>query len=113
MFPELTGLCRQTVTVAPRTAVDGYGEPTYGAAIAYRARVSGKRRLVLDARGEQVLSTHTVYFAANPAIGAHDLLALSTGDANSTETGATQPAILSVGKFPDDLGRLTTVVYLA
>lgn len=72
----------------------------------------GKRRLVRNNEGDQVLSTHTVYFATTPAIGAHDRITLSTGDVNSTETGATQPPILSVGKYPDDLGRQNILVFL-
>ena len=113
MLAELTSLCRQTVTIAPRTGIDGYGVVSFGAAVSYRARVSGKRRIVRDDQGAEVLSTHTVYLAANPAVGAHDQMTLSTGDVHSTELGAIQPAILSVGKFPDDLGRISTVVYLA
>lgn len=113
MLAELTSLCRQTVQLAARTGVDGYGEPTYGSNVAYRVRVAGKRRLVRNDQGQEVLSTQTLYFAANPAIGAHDRITLSTGDVQSTETGVVTPAILSVGKFPDDLGRQTTVLYLA
>ena len=113
MLPELVSLCRQTVTVAPRTGVDGYGEPTYGAAVSYRARVTGRRRVVRNARGEEVLSAHTGYFAATPAGGAHDRITLSTGDVNSTETGAVTPEVIAVGKFPDDLGGVSLVAYLA
>lgn len=113
MLPELTSLCRQIVTLKPRTSVDAYGEPSYGSAVSYRARLVGKRRTVYNDQGIEVLSTQTLYFAANPAIGAHDSLTLSTGDVNSTETGAITPTILSVGKFPDDLGRQSTVVFLA
>ena len=113
MLPELTSLCRQTVQVAARTGVDGYGQPTYGSNVAYRVRISGKRRLIRNDQGAEVLSTHSVYFAASPAVGAHDKITLSTGDVNSTETGAINPAILSVGKFPDDQGRTNLTVFLA
>ena len=113
MLPELTSLCRQTVKVAPRTGIDGFGEVTFGSDVAYRARVVGRRRMVRNEAGDEVLSTHTVYFAASPAIGAHDRVTLSTGDVNSTELGAVQPLILSVGKYPDDLGRSHVVAFLA
>ena len=113
MLPELQSLCRQTVQVAARTGIDSYGQPTFAANVAFRARVSGRRRLVRNDQGDQVLSTHTVYFAAAPAVGAHDRITLSTGDVNSTETGATQPPILAVGKYPDDLGRISMTVFLA
>ena len=113
MLPELTSLCRQTVKVAPRTGIDGFGEVTFGADVAHRVRVTGRRRMVRNAQGDEVLSTHTVYFATNVALGAHDRVTLSTGDVNSTELGAIQPLILSVGKYPDDLGRSHVAAYLA
>ena len=113
MLTELIGFCRQTVQIAARTAVDGYGQATFASNVAYRARVVGRRRLVRNDQGDQVMSTHTVYFAATPAVGAHARITLSTGDVNSTETGALQPPILSIGKFPDDLGRQHVVLFLA
>ena len=112
MLPELIGMCRQVVQVAARTGVDGYGEPTYGANTAHRVRISGKRRLVHTFAGEEVMATHTIYFAATPSIGAHDRVTLSTGDVNSTEAGALTPPILAVGKYPDDLGRVSLTVFL-
>ena len=113
ILPELIGFCRQTVQVAARSGVDSYGQPSFGSDVAYKARVVGKRRLVRNDQGDQVISSHTVYFAATPAVGAHDRITLSTGDVNSTETGALQPPILSVGKFPDDLGRQHVILFLA
>lgn len=111
-WPELSALYRQTVTVEPRTSQDGYGAPTYGTAVTHRVRVSGKRHTVMNALGEQVVATHTVYFAGSPAIGAHDRITLSTGDVHSTETGAKQPPVIAVGSFPDDLGRVSVTAYL-
>lgn len=112
MWPELVPFCRQIVTVEARSSVDGYGEPTYSTAVSHRARVVGKRRLVRNSQGDEVMSTHQVYFAGQPAIGAHDRLTLSTGDVNSTETGARQPPVLATGIFPDDAGRKQVTVYL-
>lgn len=113
MWPELAPFCRQVVTVEPRASVDGYGEPTYGTAVSHRARVVGKRRLVRNDQGDEVLSTHTVYFAGQPALGAHDRITLSTGDVNSTESGARQPVLLSVGVYPDDSARRCVTAFLA
>ena len=113
MLRELRALCRQTVQVALRTGVDGYGEPTYGADVAHTARVAGRHRLVRDARGEQVLSTRTVYFAGAPALDVHDRVTLSTGDVGSTEEMVRRPALLDVQRLPDDLGGVSVVAYLA
>ena len=114
MMPELATMCRQIVTVAPRTGVDGYNQPTYGTAVAYRARVTGKRTMQFNDRGEEVLATKVVYFAAsNAAIAAHDLLTLSTGDVDSTESGVTQPTVIAVSRIPDERGRLSIIAYTA
>ncbi len=113
MMPELVQLYRQAVTVEARSSVDQYNQPSYAAGVSYQARVSGKRRLVRNDQGDEVISTHQVYFYLTPAIGAHDRITLSTGDVNSTELGARQPKILAVGKHPDDLGRVHLTVYLA
>ena len=113
MLAELIPFCRQTVQHAARTAVDGYGEPTYGANTSYRVRISGKRRLIRNFAGEEVMAAHTVYFATVPTIGAHDRITLSTNDVNSTETGALTPPILNVGKYPDEFGRVSLTVFLA
>lgn len=113
MLPELSSFYRQTVTVEPRSTLDAYGQPTYGAAVTHRVRLSGKRRKVTNDRGNEVLASHTVYFAAAPAIGAHDRITLSTGDVNSTETGVRQPPVVAVGRYPDDLGRVAVTVFLA
>ena len=113
MIAELTSLCRQSVTIEPRSGVDGYSVPTYGTGVSYRCRISGKRRLVRNLLGEEVLSSHTVYLAANPNVGAHDRVTLSTNDVHSTELGARQPDILAVGRYPDDFGRVSTTIFLA
>ena len=113
MLPELDGLCRQTVGVARRTCADDYGEPVWGNDVAYRARVVGRHRLVRDLRGEQVLSTRTVYFAGAPALDAHDRVTLSTDDVRSTEETVRRPGLLDVQRLPDDLGGVTVVAYLA
>ena len=113
MLPELLSFCRQTVQHAARTAVAADGEPTFGANTSYRVRISGRRRLIHNFAGEEVMAAHTVYFATVPTIGAHDRITLSTNDVNSTETGALTPSILNVGKYPDDLGRVSLVAFLA
>ncbi len=113
MMPELSDLYRQSVTVEPYSSVDSYNVASYGAAVSHRVRVSGKRRLVRNDAGDEVISTHQVYFYLSPAIGAHDRITLSTGDVNSTEAGARQPKILAVGKYPDDVGRTHLTVFLA
>lgn len=104
---------RQAVSIAPFSAADAYGQPSYGSAASYRARVVGRVRFVRDAQGQEVVSTHTVYLASNPGVTVKDQLTLSTGDAGSTENTVRKPAILSVGTFPDERGRFCTILYLS
>lgn len=112
MLSELISLCRQVVTIEPFVSFDVYGEQTFGTAASHRARVVGKRRLVRNFQGEEVVSSHTVYLASSPAVGPHDRITLSTGDVHSTELGALQPTILAAGRYPDDAGRVHVTVFL-
>lgn len=109
--PELIGLFKQFVTVEPYTGVDGYGQPTYGTGVSYRVRISGNRRVFTNEKGESAISTHDIWFAATPAITERDQFTLSTGFVNSTESGVRQPTITAVGKYPDDLGRISVVAH--
>jgi hypothetical protein len=107
-------MMRQTATVAPRSGQDGYAEPTYGAAVSYRCRLVGKRKLVLTAEGRQVVSTQTLYLMSDAAIDPESQVTLSTGDVGSTERHAINPPILGVGRYPaDDGGFHHTVLFLA
>ena len=106
-------MCRSTVQIAPRTGIDGYGHMSYGADVARRCRLTGRVRTVTNFQGEQVVSTHQLYLADAGAVGQHDRVTLSTGDVNSTETGARQPKIVAIGRYPDDLGRTHVTVFLS
>lgn len=55
---------KQTVTYKSVTGRDQYRAPTYGAANTAQARVEPKRKLIRDAQGNEVVSTHVVYTAA-------------------------------------------------
>jgi len=50
----------QDIWRKPRTGVDGYGQPAFGAAVETKGRWLEKRRLVRNAEGEQVISEVTV-----------------------------------------------------
>lgn len=101
------------MNIAPRTGIDGYGEILYGADVARRARVTGRLRTVTNAQGQQVISTHQIYLADAGVVGPHDRITLSTGDVNSTETGARQPPIIAVGESMDDLGHRHLTLFMA
>jgi hypothetical protein len=110
-FRHLMG---QSVSLAPFTGRDGYGEPLYGTAVTHRARVVGKIRNVRSFTGQEVVSSQTVYLMAAAAVNPLDKLTLSTGFVNSTEADRTTPAIVATGRYPGSDGRAAyTAVFLA
>ena len=57
-----------------RTGVDGYGQPTFGAAVQTKGRWLEKRCLVRNAEGEQVISEVTVSLGLEEAVSVGDQL---------------------------------------
>ena len=110
-LPELTGLHLQFVTVAPHTGTDSEGQPTFGTGVSYRVRIAGNRRVFPGDKGDEVYSTHDIWFAGRPTISPLDQFTLSTGFVNSTETGARQPTITALGKYTDDRNRTCIVAH--
>lgn len=102
-----------TVSVAPQTGKDQFGKPTYGTDVSYRARVVGKRRQVINAVGQAVLSDQTVYLYTADVVAPSSRVTLSTGYVGSTAALAINPPILSVARMPDESGFHHTVLYLA
>lgn len=102
----------QTVSVEPRTGNDVYAKPTYGAAVTYPCRIVGKRRLVINAAGQQVLSQQTVYVVTNASIDAESRITLSTADTGSTGSLAVHPPIIATGRYPDENGAHHSVIFL-
>jgi hypothetical protein len=105
-------MMRQTVTVEPVSGRDLFGNKTYGAALTYRCRLVGKRKLVIDEAGKEVLSRQTVYLATADAIDPESRVTLSTADVGSTAATAINPPIVSTARFPDETGWHHAVIYL-
>ena len=106
-------LMTQSVSIAARSGVDSYGKPTYSTSpTTYVARVVGRRRLVINAVGQEVPSDWTVYLYGNPAVTPQDKVTLSTADTGSTATLAINPPILGVGRYPDEGGMVYTALFL-
>lgn len=101
-----------SVSVAPRTGVDGYGKPNYGADASYRAHIARKRTLVRTDMGEQVESGQAIYVMSPVVILPTARLTLSTADTGSTEDTAVHPVILSVERRSDESGPHHVVLYL-
>lgn len=101
------------VTIEPRTGQDGYGKPSYGSATTYRAHITRKISLVLNANGEQVQSGRSVHLMTATPILPTARLTLSTGDAGSTTPSMLQPEIMAVERRSDQAGPHHVVLFLS
>lgn len=105
MESDLLSLMPHNITVAPWSSQNAYGEPTYGSAVSYTARVVGKMRMVRDANGTERVSTVTCYVATTASIGPKDKLTLPSGWTPAS------PPIIAVQRVSDESGDHHTVIY--
>jgi hypothetical protein len=105
MEPDLLALCIHTITVAPYASQNSYGEPTYGAAVSYKARVQGKMQMVRDSLGVERVSIVVCYVATTASIGPKDKLTLPISFV------PVSPPILSVQRQADESGDHHVVIY--
>lgn len=101
--PELVALMIQEVTWKPRTALDGYGEATFGTATTVRCRVEAETKMVLRPDGQEAVSGAQVYTDAVYGIGIEDEITLPDGTAGT---------IITVATHWDETGPSHEVVYL-
>lgn len=107
------GLMRQVVLVAPRTGHDSFGHPAYGADVSYFGRLVGKRQLVRNSDGQEVMSSQTVYLRSGDNVLPSARVTLSTTDVGSTEEWSLKPPIVATGRYSDESGRwLYTSLFL-
>lgn len=104
---DFTEFYRDAVTVEPWTGQDSYRKPTYGAAVTYRARVVGRRRLARDDQGQEALSTKQVWLLSDANVSPKDRVTLPAGESPQA------PPILEVRRVPDELGAHHVVLLLA
>ena len=101
-----------SVIYEARTGTDAYGDPTWGTASTYRARVVGEQKLIRGFSGLEVLAAQTVYLGAAIVVQPTDRVTLSTNIVSSTQDTAIHPPILGAKRIPDQSGVHSTVVYL-
>lgn len=92
---SLVELMQQSVTVAPYSSVNDYGEATYGTGVAYTCRISGKSRLLHDAQGREWLVVNTITLSSAPALSPRDKVTLADGST---------PPLLAVETVYDEAG---------
>lgn len=100
-----------TVTIASLSSVDGYGDPTYSAAVRYPARVVGEQKLIRGFNGEEVVTRFTVYVLAPVIVQPTAQITLSTNAVNSTQLTALSPPLLGSKQEPDQSGLHHAVLY--
>lgn len=105
MLYDLLSLFSQTITIAPYSGQNSYGESTWGTAVSYAARVEGKMQMVRDSLGAERVSSVTCYVATTTAISPKDKLTLPSGWTPAS------PPILAVQRQTDELGDHHIVVY--
>ena len=105
-------LMQNTVTIAPFTSYDGYGNASFGSAKTFQAAVVGKMERVTGLDGQEMPSRQTVYLNPLATVRPEDKITLSTGDVGSTQSYAINPEIISVGTFPFGRSQGCTVIDL-
>ena len=90
----IEGTLNQTATWKRKTGNDGYGQPVFALPTTIKVRWEGKRRLVRDAQGNQVVSEARVYCIDG----------VSTGDVLTY--GGRDWIAIAVSEVPDLNGRV-------
>jgi len=55
----------QTVSIATRSSLNDFGEPSFGADVSYKARIVGRAENVVDWTGQEVFSRSHIYLGSN------------------------------------------------
>lgn len=84
-----------TVSISTRASHNSYGEPSFGSATNYRARVVNKSGFVRSPSGENVEVRTVCWVASTGTIDISDRITLPDG---------TTPQIVMVERFPDQDG---------
>ena len=112
IFCSFAHLLPDRVIHEARTGTDAYGDPSYGRATSYRARVVGEQKSIRGFSGAEVMAVQTVYLGVALIVQPLDRITLSTAIVASTQASAIQPPILGAKRIPDQSGTHHAVVYL-
>lgn len=86
---------RQTAYRAAVTGTDSYGRPSYGAPAAFAVRVELESRVVRNAQGEEVQSTHKLWCLT--PVGVTDRIWLPGLDSNNADLSKLPLAVMAAG----------------
>lgn len=100
---DFAELFPHTITLESYAGVDGYSKPRYGSPTSYTARVEYKARLVKDSRGNEVVSSATVYLMiVPPGLSDKDRITLPDGK---------KPVIITVEIQADTSANYFAIIY--
>lgn len=102
---EFLDLMPHHVLVEPWASQDGYGAPTFGAAVEYQCLVQQGVKMIRDISGQERVSMTQIYLATTDAIDPRSRLTLPAGYV------PLKPPILAITRFSDETGVCATVVY--
>ncbi len=108
-MPAYTRNMNQLATYWPKTGVDVFGLPTFGAPVSIACRWQDKAELVRTPNGREVVSSSVVY--PNQALVVGGWLAPGTFVTVNPRAEADAHEIISTGSSPDLAG--TTILYKA
>jgi len=82
---------RQTITIAPYSSMNDYGEATYGTAVSVACRLVQENKMVRDRGGRETVSTVNITIDGSIDVDVRDLITLPD---------TTTPPILSIEDIP-------------
>ena len=106
MDSEFLDMMPHQVGIEPAVDRDAWGNITFGTQVPYQARIENKRRMVINSRGEEVLSDTTLYLDTVDRITEDDRVTLPSGYLPS------HPEIKSVYRMDDEYGPYCTKLYV-
>lgn len=92
MDASLLLLLNQLITIESTSGMDAYGQSTYGTGVSVKARVEGRNRVVVDAQGNNAVSSTTIYVDGPTVVTTSSRITLPDG---------TTPLILAIASMPD------------
>jgi hypothetical protein len=103
---ELLSMMPHLIGIQPYLSRDAWGKKTFGAIVLFQGRVESKRRKIIGADGEEVISETTIYLATVSGIGMQDRVTLQSGYLPPN------PLILAIRRQDNEYGIHHTVIYV-
>jgi len=98
LIDDFADCLNQTVTIAPFTSQNSYGDPTYGTAVTYQCRIELKNRMIRDLMGQERVARGRLYIQTQTIPSAKDQIALPS------DYSPTNPEILSIYPVQSESG---------